>query len=456
MHTSSDITSVIAEGLEQAVFGAALLAAAAGAPLLTRYVRRIGEGFHHYFGGLPMPATRKNEVLHRTACDEGSLIWIHGVSLGESLVGGTLISALRKRLPLTRIGYTTTHPDVLATMIKRGQTNAAGYFPLDFSPFWERSFRRWRPKLVLTVETDFWPGFSRACVRHDVPLVLVNGRISAKLHRFYSMFPALGRTVFGAYSLLLVQSPVDRERLIEMGAKPDSINIIGNIKIDIVPEINHSLIEFLMPWKGKDSLIVMGSMHQSEFEGMEPVIDTLLSCPHIRLLIAPRDIANIEKWEIALRRRGIHTLRRSNATFNRSGKPFTESVNSNVRCLLLDTIGELASLYQLADAAFIGGSLDESVGGHNPLEALSQNTFTVMGPHVRNFADLAEELSSAGGLELARNASAVGDILTKALSEFSVRQHQQQAAKCVLDRHRGALSRTMRVLEPYLADERMK
>ncbi|MFZ2958301.1 MAG: glycosyltransferase N-terminal domain-containing protein [Candidatus Ozemobacteraceae bacterium] len=431
----------LASAFSQGAIGAALLAIASTTPLLARSLRRVREGFHHYFGGLPLPAgCRKNAPL----------IWIHGVSLGESLVGGTLMRALRLRVPSCRIGYTTTHPDVLATMQKRRQADVVGYFPLDFRPFWDRAFTRWHPKMALTIETDFWPGFSSACARHGIPLILINGRISEKLHWFYKFFPALGKAVFSNYALLLVQSSTDRDRLLEMGAEPRTIRIVGNIKIDMMPDTDSGSLDAVRIWKGNDALIILGSLHPSEFALFASFIEAVQARPNTRLLIAPRNLVHIEEWEKSLHGGNIKVIRRSQLTSDGA-----EDLSSaqQARLMLLDTMGELSSLYRLADAAFIGGSLDTSVGGHNPLESLVQGIYTVIGPHIRNFADLGADLAAAGGIELAADVHAIGTAIMKGLSDPLLREEQRRKAGLVLDRHRGALRRTMEALEAFLPED---
>ena len=417
--------------LYQWLFTGVLGSVAGLAPWLARRVTRIGEGFHEYFGGLPRPPA-------------GPLVWVHGVSLGESLVAGAVMRELRRRHPGWRLGFTTTHPDVLATARKRDWADVAGYFPLDFAPAMARAFQRWRPRLVLVSETDFWPVFAGLCRRSGVPLVLVNGRISHKLERFYAALPALGRQVFGSFTHLLVQTPVDGERLVRMGGRPETVAVTGNLKVDLTPSAPAPEAgKMLSDWKGDRFLVLFGSLHPSEFADFEPVFATLARRPRTRLLIAPRNLANIGPWERRLGELGLSVERRSRL------KPAAEA-RSDADVLLLDTMGELAGMYKFADAAFVGGSLDPLVGGHNPLEPLLQGVPTVMGPHVRNFADLCGELNAAGGLASAGNAADVQGFVENIFADHGEVPRRREAVERILARHRGALDRTMAVVDGLL------
>jgi len=415
----------------QALFGLTLLGISAAAPFLPGRVRRIAEGWHDYFGNLPRPPA-------------GPLAWVHGVSMGESAVAGAVMHGLRARAPQVRLGFTTTHPDVLADVRKKKRADVAGYFPLDAWFSMNRAFERWNPRMVILAETDFWPVFSQTCLARKIPLALVNGRISDKLHRFYTQFRIMGKAVFEPFSLLAVQSESDAGKLREMGAHPERIVVTGNAKVDLVPPAGSPAARVTALWAGKARLLVFGSMHPSEFEAFLPVWKKMTDAEDdTRLLLAPRNPANAPAWEERLKSAGISVVRRSQL-----GDVIREQKQSRV--LLLDTMGELAALYGLASAAFVGGSLDPDVGGHNPLEVLNQGVPLVMGPHVRNFADLVNELVAAGAMEQADSAEMACEIINNILKYPAGKTTRQDAAEKVLRRHRGALDRTLDLIIPLL------
>lgn len=431
MKRISDVRLAIALGLYQAAFGLALMGTAAVAPLLAGRARRIREGLQEYFGGLPCPP-------------DGPLVWVHGVSMGESAVAGALMDGLKKCAPHLRLGFTTTHPDVLATERRRKRADVAGYFPLDTWPGMARAFDRWKPAMAIVSETDFWPVFSQICRMRKIPLVLANGRISDKLHRFYTAFPAFGRAVFEPFTLLAVQSETDARKLREMGALPERICVTGNAKADLVAPAGTTAAHQTAEWAGTSRLLVFGSLHPLEFDVFLPIFKRICAEePDCRLLVAPRNISHVPAWEERLRAAGIRAVRRSAL-----GEASATCRDATV--MLLDTMGELASLYGLSAGAFVGGSLDPSVGGHNPLEVLNQGVPLVMGPHVRNFADLVGELVAAGAMRQAETAGQTYEILIDISRGVETRTALRNAAEDVLKRHRGALSRTLEHLFPLL------
>ena len=412
----------------QFLFGNAILFGAGLVPFLDRRFQRVRDGLPHYLGMLPLPPP-------------GPLIWVHGVSLGETTVACSLMEQLRAGFPNWRIGFTTTHPDVLAMVRKKRLADVTGYFPLDFAPLIGNAMERWRPRLIVLSETDFWPCLALLCRLRGIPLVLVNGRISEKHLVFWSRAVALGRTFFQAFFKMAVQTHSDLERLERMGADPQAIEVLGNIKFDLAPPLKEECIGPIRTWRGKSSLIVFGSLHPTEFSALEPVFSYLSTDGNLRLLIAPRDIGFAKAWETRLRAIGLPVGRRSSS----------DGLRPENRVLLLDTIGELASLYSLAGAAFIGGTLDPKVGGHNPLEAIVQGVPLVTGPHARNFADLIAQLKSEGGVEVESDPTVLARLLRELAGRSPRAVSMIERASVVLSRNQGALERTMAMIQPLLA-----
>jgi len=410
----------------QCLYGFSAMTGTVVTPVLAAKSRRVAEGFHDYLGNLP-----KNRGE--------SLIWVHAVSLGESMVAAAFMDFIKRRHPGAKLGFTTTHPDVMAGVRRREKAPLNGYFPLDFFPFMIRAFKRFRPKAVVVCETDFWPLFSMICRLKKIPLILINGRLSDKLARFYSSFPSLGRLVFESFSLFCVQTPADKMRLESMGAPESRIQVTGNIKCDLVPASVKNILEPLRKWKGDSRLSVFGSLHPSEFTAFEAFFRSIASDSAMKVMIAPRDIKNAGNWQKRLAELGIKAVLRSEV----------ESAG-DAGFLLLDTLGELASLYFLADGAFVGGSLDPEVGGHNPLEVLHAGVPLVMGPHVRNFADIIDQLSEVDGIKTAHNAREAENHLRGFINFPQQSQRQIAAAKTVLELNQGAIRRTYDLVRPCL------
>lgn len=404
--------------------GFAAMTGAAAAPVLSHYSRRVKNGFKDFLGQV------------QTAT--GPVLWVHGVSMGESMVAAGFITELRRRFPAYQIAFTTTHPDVYASICKRGIADLTAFFPLDNLVAMQRVFDRWRPQAVFVAETDFWPEFSWQCRSRNVPLFLINGRISEKIARFYQQFPAFAELVFPAFSLLAVQTSVDAERLLSLGIAADRVKVLGNMKADLTPAAAASLEPF-RNWLGQRRCLVLGSLHPSEFAVLQPAL------PHVAksdtaVILAPRNPANCGLWLEKLKKAGIATGLRSN---------IDAGAASDV--LLLDSMGELASLYRLADVAFVGGSIDAAVGGHNPLEVMQQHVPLLMGPNCRNFADIVEQLKSAGGIEIIADANQLQNAVKRLLADRGLASARVAAADAVLAASRGCLQRTIKALSEVVS-----
>lgn len=404
--------------------GFAAMTGAAAAPVLSHYSRRVKNGFKDFFGQV------------QTAT--GPVLWVHGVSMGESMVAAGFVTELRKKFPAYQIAFTTTHPDVYANISKRGIADLTAFFPLDNLVAMQRVFDRWRPQAVFVAETDFWPEFSWQCRSRNIPLILINGRISEKIARFYQQFPAFAELVFPAFSLLAVQTSADAERLFNLGVTADRVKVLGNMKADLTPATAASLEPF-RNWLGPRRCLVLGSLHPSEFAVLQP------SLPHfaksgVAVILAPRNPANCDPWLKELQGVGL-------ATGLRSG--IDAGAASDI--LLLDSMGELAALYRLADVAFVGGSIDAAVGGHNPLEVMRQHVPLLMGPNCRNFADIVEQLKTADGIEIVADATQLQNAVKNLLADQKLAAARVAAADAVFAASKGCLQRTMQALSEIVS-----
>ena len=426
----SQLSSSLSFGAYQTLYGLAILTSGFVLPVLEKRSKRVGEGFTDYLGYLPLPP------------DDRPLIWVHGVSLGESLVASGIMQALRTSYPHLALGFTTTHPDVLATIKKRDLATVSGYYPLDFLPIIQRTFNRWAPRAILITETDFWPGLAWMCARKSIPLILLNGRISGKLEQFYTLFRSVGTRLFSAFALLGVQTQLDAQRLERMGAPRSKIRVLGNVKVDLPAGKNGDIPEKIQLWLGTDELLIFGSMHPTEFEAFLSSFPRLLGGSGRKLLIAPRNLANVEPWMQRLETAGISVGRRSQLG---SCHPIEAS-----KILLLDTMGELASLYKLGSAVFVGGSLDPFVGGHNPIEAMQQGIPVLMGPHTRNFADLVEDLTTNQGLRIVQSSEDLCEAVQCWRNHPETVHEQVEKGYSVLRKHQGALHRSIEMLSELL------
>ena len=404
-------------------FGVAGMAAAAAAPWLSLYSRRVKEGFADYFGQVRRCAGR-------------DVFWIHAVSMGEAMVAYGFAAELKREFAECEIVFTSTHPDVIAGMRRRGLAAQTAYFPLDTPVGMQRIFARWHPRAVFVSETDFWPEFSTQCRQRRVPLYLINGRISSKIAAFYEHCPGLAEVVFSAYSLLAVQTDNDASRLLQMGVVPERIAVLGNMKADLTVAPGSVDLKVFIDWIAGRKAVVMGSLHPGEFNMLLPVLKSQAAAGRA-VIVAPRNPAFAVEWQQLLHKHGVESSLRS-------------QTQPGARVMLVDTMGELAAVYSLADVALVGGSLAGDVGGHNPLEVIQQSVPLLMGQNCRNFADLVAELDAAGAMQVCSNGEDVEKAVNRLLADPEFAAAMVSRAGRVLAANRGALARTMRLIAAQL------
>jgi 3-deoxy-D-manno-octulosonic-acid transferase len=319
------------------------------------------------------------------------LIWVHAVSVGELLAAARMIEDLRKRLPGWRIVVSTTTRTGQALARQRFGPENVFYFPLDFAFAVRAWLRALRPRMLVLMETEFWPRLLVECRRAGVQVAVVNARISDRSLPRYMRLRFLWKRLLDSLALVLAQSETDVERLRAIGAA--NVRYGGNLKYDIrsvaTAEVTQELAKQIV---AGTKVLVCGST----LEGEESLV--LDAAPSQALIIlAPRHPERFGAVEQLLERSGRPWLRRSQWM----KKPSPLAAGS---VFLLDSIGELASVYSLATVAFVGGSLVDA-GGHNPLEAAQFRVPVVMGPHYTNFRAIVDRLKAADGVRIVEPAA---------------------------------------------------
>src|ERR1700733_148181 len=306
------------------------------------------------------------------------VIWVHAVSVGELLAAARMIEDLRKRLPGWRIVVSTTTRTGQALARQRFGAENVFYFPLDFAFAVRAYLRALKPRLLVLMETEFWPRLLVECRRAQIPVAVVNARISDRSWPRYLRLRFLWKHLLGSLALVLAQSETDVERLQAIGAT--NVRYGGNLKYDIraaEPAVVTLALKKQIVLGTK--VLVCGSTLEVEEELLLGAAPT-----DAVMILAPRHPERFETVARLLERSGRKWVRRSQwmdaPTTLASGTVF-----------LLDSIGELASVYSLADVAFVGGSL-VAAGGHNPLEPAQFRVPIVMGPHYENFRAIVEQL----------------------------------------------------------------
>ena len=306
-------------------------------------------------------------------------IWVHAVSVGEVLGVSGLVAAMKTEFPDVQIFISTTTLTGQQLARERFGQQRVFYLPLDL-PFAIKPFlRAIRPKMLVVAETEFWPNLLRLTKEEGAQIAVINGRISDRSLPGYRRFRMVLRHVLSNIDLFLTQTEVDRERLLSIGAIPERVQVSGNLKFDIKAPaesgLSHKLSHVLSP---EQRVIVFGSTVEGEEQLLIPCFKAVLAdFPQAVIILAPR---HPERFDAVL-----ELLRTSGLSFWRRSAWSHSSLAGGV--LLLDTIGELASIYSLADIAFVGGSLVPR-GGHNILEPAQFAKPILVGPHYENFREI--------------------------------------------------------------------
>ena len=388
-------------------------------------------------------------------------VWIHAVSVGEVLAVSQLVEELKrssaKKLRIV-ISTTTTTGQNLAR--ERFGAENVFYFPLDFGFCIRPYMRALRPKLVVMAETEFWPNFLRIAKRCGAAVAVVNARISDRSLPGYARWSGILSRVLQSVDLFLAQSEEDKRRLVEIGAAAERVEVSGNLKFDVKPPAKLEIVEQLrqaLERGGGKPVIVAGSTVEGEEFFLLGAFQTILrEYPDAVLILAPRHPERFEKvWEL-LQSFGVgrdELISQPGLTrfekLRRSELPRDANIYGAV--LLLDTIGELASVYELADVAIVGGSF-VPLGGHNILEPAHFARPIVVGPHTHNFRDIIAIFLREQAVVVARAAAEhgikgdLGPKLRELLADESSRQRLGQKGRMVLESQRGATARTVQAL----------
>jgi 3-deoxy-D-manno-octulosonic-acid transferase len=333
--------------------------------------------------------------------DPRKTIWVHAVSVGEVLAASRLVNELSACAPQYRVLLSTTTQTGQRLARERTGPNHTFYFPLDFPWIVRRYLRTLDPVLLVLVETEFWPNLLTACRRSSIPVAVVNGRISDRSLPRYLRLRTIWKQILAGVSIVMAQSEEDAKRLKAIGAPAGRVSFAGNLKFDVrsaePAAITTMLREKLAPGT---RVVVCGSTLDGEEEILLDAFRELLkTLPDCVMILAPRHPERFARVAGLLKNRKERFVRRSN-WMKRPAKIKPGTV------ILLDSIGELASVYAVASVAFVGGSLVPG-GGHNPLEPAQFAVPVVMGTHYANFRAIIDTLLQAEALKLATKETLV-------------------------------------------------
>jgi len=372
---------------------------------------------------------------------DGRTIWLHAVSMGEATAAVPLVQQLKARYPDFRIVVSTVTETGRETVLRRlgGQAGHL-YFPLDY-PWAVRSvLDAVRPRLIIIVETELWPNFLREAAARGIPVILANGRLATDSFTGYLRLRFFFRHVLAAFTLCSMQTDRDVERIIQLGAAPERVVRTGNLKYDQAPQAAPVRIsKHDLGVAESEELFVAGSTHPGEEEAVLDCYRRLLDgAPALVLVLAPRHIERADAVCAAARLRGFDALRRTRL-----------SPLSGPRVIVLDTRGELASLYREATLVFVGGSLVD-VGGHSPLEPAAWGKAVVFGPHMDHFAEAAEQFVGLGAGVQVGNAAEMAETMMALLKDRAKLEERGKAAYQLVLENQGAVARTVSLIARVL------
>jgi 3-deoxy-D-manno-octulosonic-acid transferase len=407
-----------------------------------KYVGSLGQRF----GYLP--------VSFNLDADES--IWVHAVSVGELLSARPLISELRRRYPTLRLFVSTTTLSG-QQLAKRSNMDVDGvfYFPFDWMMTVRRTLSVVRPRLFVMIENEIWPNLLRECRRRGVKTMIVNGRISYRSFPRYRLIRPFFRRVLGDIDRFCVQGEETSRRLVALGTDPARITITGSLKFDaldtaVVPGRGPGRVLRFFRVSPNRFVLVAGSTQRGEDEAVIRAFNqvrTTAGGSNALLVIAARHPERFGEVERLCRQEGLSTIRRSELAID--SEPRADAV-------VLDTIGELAPLYQIATAVFVGGSLVPA-GGHNLLEPAVYGKPIVVGPHMENFTEIIDAFLANGAAIQVTGARELEQTIVSLMADPVRRARLGAAARALVEANRGARDRTLKVVDDLLPpDERRR
>lgn len=380
------------------------------------YLRHLGERYGFYPSAAP-----------------GKLIWVHAVSVGETRAAQPLIEALQAAWPEHRIlltGMTPTGREAGRQVYGAGVVQA--YLPYDYPGAVARFFKHFAPAFGVLMETEIWPNLLAEAKQQDVPVLLMNARLSARSARGYGRLGGLVRPAFGALTGVAAQTPEDAARIAQLGAS--CVEVCGNLKFDVAPSAEKMAL-------GREWRAMLGErpvwLAASTREGEEELVLAAwrqVRTPHALLVLVPRHPQRFDEVAGLLAGEGLAVVRRS------QGMPA-----ATTEVWLGDSMGEMAAYFALADLAFIGGSL-LPLGGQNLIEAAACGCPVLVGPHTFNFLQATEDSIAAGAACRVADPLELGQVADGLLRDAARRAEMQRASLAFAQAHQGAAQRMLALI----------
>lgn len=397
------------------------------------FVERVRQSI---FGQVPQSDVER--VAHKNC------IWLHAASVGEIVAASPLVKEFHKEFPrrpilvsvVTSSGY---------NMAKRILKDADSiiYFPMDLPCLGEHVIKRIRPGVFMPVETELWPNFLKAIRKYKIPVMMVNGRISDKSVKRYHYLRGLLKDMLGTIDKFCMQSPIDAQHIIQLGADPALVTVTGNTKFDqtytSVSEEEREALCKELHLTGAYPILMAGSTHRGEEEILlESFLEIKKEYPNAKMILAPRDIMRAGDLSRMVQKKGMKSILRTEAD-----KAGTGDV------ILLDTIGELGRLYSVGDIVFVGGSLIEQ-GGHNILEPAAHGKVILVGPYMFNFKDSYALFSGRGACLTVHNATELTRTILHLLAHEDEKRAMEEQTLQIIAENGGAALKSKEELKILL------
>ncbi|RMQ46231.1 3-deoxy-D-manno-octulosonic-acid transferase [Pseudomonas cichorii] len=393
------------------------------------YRQRIGERF-----AIGLPAMQRGGI------------WVHAVSVGESIAAAPMIRALLAlypQLPITVTCMTPTGSERIKALFASEPRIQHCYLPYDLPWAAGRFLDHVQPRLGIIMETELWPNHINQCARRGIPVMLANARLSERSARGYGRFAGLTRPMLAQMSGFAVQTEAEAQRFLELGARPECVTVTGSIKFDL--SIDPQLLERAAQLREqlqttRRPVWIAASTHAGEDESvLSAHRQILVSHPEALLILVPRHPERFDSVYGLCQQTGFATVRRSSG----------QAVTPDTSVLLGDTMGELLFLYALADHAFVGGSLVPN-GGHNLLEPAALAKPVLSGPHLFNFLEIAALLRKAGALEEVSDSVGLAVAIQRLFDQPQLARTMAEAGLGVMKTNQGALQRLLDGIAKYL------
>lgn len=374
--------------------------------------------------------------------DGAPVIWIHAVSVGEVEASGPLVAGIKKQYP--------NHQLLLTTMTPTGSERVKSlfadkvlhcYLPYDL-PFAIRRFlKTMQPEFGVIMETELWPNLLLTCQQQNIPLVIANARLSARSAKGYQKLAKFSRQMLQAIPLIATQTATDRDRFLQLGALPESVHAVGNLKYEMrLPATLTEQAEAMRTVWGNRPVWVAASTHEGEEEIILNASKQVRAhFPELLLIIVPRHPERFDRAAALSRRAGFKTLRHSD----------NQPCSLAVQVLVVDAMGELPVYYATADVAFIGGSLVPH-GGHNLLEPAALGRAVVTGPHFFNFTEITQRFLAAQAAMEVKDSRELAQVIKQLLGDPQRRSEMGQAGLALIQQSQGASQRLLNLIDRHI------